>query len=274
MKTPAELGKNRKKPTDLGPNRTGADRSPANVADAVDYASKFVTPVLMPEGLTAARVQYSLEAEPSGSMAPPSSAMGKAASVVQALKGNNASVFLDLLAERLAFERTGTRIYESILIKFDAGEPRTDGPSRAELEQIRDDEISHFLMLTEVVRSLGADPTLMSPSADAVAVASSGIVKLVQDPHTTLTQALKGALMAELTDNESWTLLADLATQLGHDEIATRFRAALEVEERHLEQVRAWVVIAAEGQAGVDDAEADEEGEEEEEAAAEDRPIG
>jgi rubrerythrin len=265
MKKPKDLGKNEKDPTDLGSNRTGVATSPVGSAKAVEYAAKFVVPNAEPSALDDLRLAYSSEAEPVGSMAPPLTVKGMAKTAIQALKGNKASVFMDLLGERLAFERTGTRMYESILIKFDASEPGPGGPTRAELEEIRNEELNHFLMLSEAIKELGADPTMMTPSADTTFVASSGIVKLVQDSRTTLTQALKGALTAELTDGDGWLLLSDLAEQLGQEELATRFRAALATEERHLASVRAWVTAAVEGQAGVDTAESD---------TTETRPLG
>jgi rubrerythrin len=253
MDTPADKGKNEKDPTDLGTNRTGASTSPIDTPRAVEFAARFGKPDLEPAGLANMRLQYSTEAEPVGSMAPPTTIKGMAKTAVQALKGNKATVFLDLLAERLAYERTGTRIYDAILVKFDAAVPRGSGPTRAELEEIRNEELSHFLMLKEAVQTLGGDPTMMSPSADTTFVATSGIVKMVSDPRTTLTQALKGALTAELTDTASWAMLADLADRLGHDEMAGSFRRALEREERHLLMVRTWVEATVSGQAGVED---------------------
>lgn len=255
METPRDLGRNEKDPTDLGTNRTGAATSPIDSANAAQYAAKLGEPALEPASLAELRLRHSREAEPVGSMAPPTSVKGMAKTALQALKGNKANVFLDLLAERLAFERTGTRIYDSILIKFDASEPRDNGPTRIELQQIRDDELSHFLLLNEAIKTMGGDPTLMSPSADISFVASSGVVKMVQDARTTLTQALKGALIAELTDNDGWLLLSTLADDLGHQQLAGQFRQALAVEEQHLARVRSWVATSLEGQAGVSAAE-------------------
>ena len=253
METPADTGRNEKDPTDIGTNRTGAATSPSGTERAVEYAAAFGAPNLEPPGLREFRLQRSAEAEPVGSMAPPTTVKGAIKTAVQALQGKKANVFLDLLGERLAFERSGVRLYDSLLIKFGAAQPHPNGPTLMDLEQIRDDELDHFLMLTEAIKSLGGDPTMMSPSADTAFVANSGLLKMVHDARTTLTQALKGALTAELTDNDGWLLLADLADRLGHEELAGRFRTALETEERHLAQVRTWVLAAVEGQAGVEE---------------------
>jgi len=56
---------------------------------------------------------------------------------------------------------------------------------------------------------------------------------------------------AELTDNDGWTVLADLAEQLGHDDLAQRFQEASSKEEQHLAQVRAWLSSATDAQAGL-----------------------
>jgi hypothetical protein len=51
---------------------------------------------------------------------PPTSMKGMAKSALQALKGEKATVLIDKLAERLAFERTGTRPYETLIQKAQA----------------------------------------------------------------------------------------------------------------------------------------------------------
>lgn len=47
-------------------------------------------------------------------------------------------------------------------------------------------------------------------------------------------------------------MLTSLAENLGHDEMAERFREALVEEKEHLRLVRGWMAFALRGQAGVD----------------------
>ena len=171
---------------------------------------------------------------------------------MDAVRGKHPMVFLDLLGERLAFERTGTRLYDALLAKLEAAHEHPGGPTREDLERIRDEELQHFAMVKEALESLGADPTAMTPSADIAAVASEGLVEVLADPRTTLTEALKAILIAELADNDSWLVLADVAERLGHDELAGRFRSALVEEEDHLARVRSWLTAAVDGQAGLE----------------------
>ena len=150
------------------------------------------------------------------------------------------AVFMDKLSERLAFERTGTRLYDALINKCEAlGE--SDRPSLAELQEIRDEEHRHFLLLSEAVTSLGGDPTVQSPSADVQAVASLGIMQVLNDPRTTVSQCLNALLTAELTDNAGWELLIDLAEELGHDDLSEPFTEALTNEQDHLLKVQTWL---------------------------------
>ena len=107
-------------------------------------------------------------------------------------------------------------------------------------------------MLKEALESLGADPTVVTPSADIAGVMSEGLVKVLAEPRTTLTEALKAILVAELADNDSWLVLADVAERLGHSELAGRFRTALDRRGGPPGAGRSWLTAAVDGQAGLE----------------------
>ena len=172
--------------------------------------------------------------------------------MVELGRGHCLLALVDQLAERLAFERTGTRLYEALLAKLEATDEREEGPTRVQLLRIRDDELAHFGLLTAALERLGADPTALSPSADVMAVASSGLLAVVTDPRVTLTEALKAILVAELVDNDAWQLLTELADKVGQDDLATAFRTALAEEQEHLAAVRLWVAASVDAQLGID----------------------
>jgi rubrerythrin len=185
-------------------------------------------------------------------MPPPATLKGVAKAGVEAVKGKRPTVFLDLLGDRLAFERTGVRLYEALAAKLAAADQTSTLPLRADIDLIRDEELQHVAMLTAAIESLGADPTVLTPTADICGVASSGILKVLTDPRSTFTHALHAIHIAELADNEAWVMLADLAEELDHDEMAASFRAAVVDEGRHLDSVREWLLSALEGQAGIE----------------------
>jgi len=242
------------KPTDLGANRTGLAAHPKHGEQLIEGARQGVPAAsfdLRP--LESVRLAYEHEAGPVGTMPIPTSAKAAINAAGRALQGEKVSVLIDQMAARLAFERTGTRLYEALLTKFHAAEQRRGGPILAELQQIRDDELAHAALLVEGLERLGADPTAMTPAADVGAVASEGILKVLLDARTTFSQSLEAILVAELADNEAWSLLGNLAEKLGEEELATRFRDALWEEQDHLERVRAWLQSSVEGDAGVAD---------------------
>lgn len=242
-----------KAPTEVGRNRTGIATSPKQADEliqdleaATPQTSFDVTPI---ENV---RSSQSSGAEPVGSSPPPVSLKGAAKTILKAVKGEKPTVFLDQLGERLAFERQGVRLYEALISKLNAASVQHLGPTRGELERIRDQELEHFALLEDAFERLGGDPTAMTPSADIMSVATSGVLAVVSDTRTTLTEALKAVLIAELTDVEGWSLLRDLAAKFGEDELATEFQRAEREEEQHLILVRGWLAHAVEGQAGVD----------------------
>lgn len=241
------------KPTDIGKNRTGTATSPVETKKTAQGAEESMPQrsFEMPTA-TRARVDICGTSEPVGTMPPPTSLKGAGVAALQKLKGKNPMVLLDLLGQRLAFERSGVRLYEALLAKFEAASIHEEGVSREDIEHIRDEELEHFGLLCDVIRQLGADPTAVTPAADVIGVASSGILKVLADPRTTFTECLDAMLVAELADNAAWLVLADLAARVGLDDIAAKFRKALGEEEEHLARVQHWLVARIDGQLGVE----------------------
>ena len=231
-------------PTSTGMNRTGLQMAPMLSERMLEISSDSES--LPGDQLEFARMRqrYSSEFGAVGSMPPPGSMKGMATTAMETLKGNKPTVFIDKLGERLAFERTGVRLYDAVLAKFDAFGSWDQGPSREHLLQIREEELQHFEMLKETIEQLGADPTAMTPSADVAAVETSGVPKVVSDPRTTLPQACHAMMMVESVDNEGWHLLIRLARDIGQDSLADRFEQAQAAEERHAIWMRQWLSSA------------------------------
>ena len=226
----------------VGMNRTGLDMAPLAKDEMVRYAEDQAD--LAPEGdgaFEAVHIAYIEEAERLGSVPVPATVKGMAKTAGAKITGKNPEVLLDKLGERLAFERTGTRLYEAMLLKCGAVESKYNPIDVAQLARIRDDEEMHFHLVHKHIEKLGADPTAMTPCADVAGVQGMGLMQVISDPRTTVAQALNALLSAELTDNASWELLIELAEQAGHKDMATEFTAALQNEQQHLALVRGWL---------------------------------
>jgi rubrerythrin len=195
------------------------------------------------------RIAYAQLAEPLGSVPPPANLKGTVQTAVKAMMGEKPTLLMDKLGERLAFERTGTRLYEALVSKHDAFGSFAGGPSRDNLEHVRQEEYRHFTMLQSAIEQLGGDPTAVTPSANLHATAAHGINQVIVDPRTTLLQSLEAILIAELADNACWEALIELAQGAGEDALVQQFQEALRNEQDHLAKVQAWLA-AGQGRAG------------------------
>jgi hypothetical protein len=226
--------------TEIGRNRTGLQASPELSKEMNDVVIPVAAETANASPFNEVRLLYIREADPLGSIPPPATAKGVVKSAAKLMKGERRQVFIDKLAERLAYERGGTRLYDAVIAKFMAHEGELQGASLQEVTEIRDEEASHAALIRTCIEQLGADPTAQTPSADLVGVATGGFLQAAADPRTTLAQTLQVALAAELVDVASWEMLIMMAERVGQDGMAKRFRDALVRENEHLAKVRGW----------------------------------
>jgi len=219
-------------------NRTGMQTSPELAEELMEGASAAAPSSSGgPEEIAEYRAEYIVEGFPIGSLPMMPATEETTADEEEAAT----AVLLDKLGERLAFERTGVRLYEALFNKCQTLGETSPGPTLEQIQEIGSEELDHFLLINDTIAGLGGDPTVESPCADVIGVASMGILQVVTDPRTTMPQCLSAMLTAELTDNAGWELLIELAENLGYDEMKLEFETALQHEERHLQNVRNWL---------------------------------
>jgi rubrerythrin len=225
----------------LGMNRTGVQMSPIDTAAMQDSDN---APIRGAPGdgraLLDAREAVIVNAGGIGSMPLPGTLAGAVSMGMHMLKGDRPQILLDKLGERLAFERTGTRLYDALLAKCDVMQGAPAGMTRDHVADIRRDEARHFLLLKDAIESLGGDPTAQTPGADVAGVESMGLVQVLGDPRTSLAQSLHALLTAELADRAGWETLIALAGEAGQEDLVAGFTLALEDEHRHLVLVQGW----------------------------------
>lgn len=224
-------------------NRTGVMTHPEQSGELIQGAQE-TTPSSEGDAaeLGSARAEYLNEGLPIGSYPTAELNIEQAEEPEVARNEGPTSILLDKLGERLAFERQGTRLYQVFLQKLQAlTRSVSGGPSVDELRHICDEELEHFRLLQKAIVALGGDATVQTPSADVAGVLSNGALQVVSDPRTTVPQTLQAALTAELADNDGWQMLRELAGELGHTDLEEQCTKALEEEEEHLANVRAWL---------------------------------
>lgn len=224
-----------------GFNKTGVLISPLDAAKTEEGAVKLTRPSQGDaSALAQNRIRYKMEAEPLGTIPLPTSIKGVTSAVIENMVYGH-HIFLDKLGERIAFERTGVRLYEALLSKYHGTSDKQNLPELERLEQFYLEERKHFEMAADVMTKMGADPTAMTPSADVAGVAGMGWIQAISDPRTSFLQSLEVILHAELVDNSCWEVLIELADNLGMKDAVEQFEIALEEESVHLQFVKRWV---------------------------------
>lgn len=239
--------------THLGMNKTGIDMSPIQSKKMVDAAES--TPPDLTDGretFVSLKQHYLENTDPLGSVPLPGTLKGVLKSTVKMVTGHHPEVFINKLGERLAYERSGVRVYEQLILKCRHAAKSNLAEFNIPIEQLeefRAQELQHFELLIHCFNKLGADPTAQTPDADAVSVGASGLMKVIMDPRTSLSQSLQAVLAIEMADNAAWELLAKLADDMGLPDMVQQFEHALRQENNHLEHVRRWYEESIRGQA-------------------------
>lgn len=226
----------------IGMNRTGIQMSPVDSKAMTD-----VDPDLMlgDEGddspMADLRAPYIIEADTLGSVPLPGTVTGMVSIGLEMLKGQSPQILLDKLGERLAFERTGTRLYDALITKCELmlGDIEIS-MTIDDLDDIRADEARHFRLVADAIDALGGDPTAQTPSADLCGVESMGLVQVLNDPRTTIAQSLHAIVTAELSDKAGWETLIALVDEHGLNDLVNSFTIALNDEREHLALVQTW----------------------------------
>jgi rubrerythrin len=223
----------------VGLNRTGVGMSPVDAQKTIEGA-RDCKPSMMGDdhSCNQIRQEYVNGDYNVGSVPPPPTVKGAVKTGIKMMTGKQPNVLLDKIGERLAFERTGTRLYEALIFKAQNSSANGHGPSMERLQEIHDDEMKHMGVLWKALQDLGADPTAETPCADTAGVMSIGLLQVLSDPRTTMAQCLNAILVAELADSDGWTMLIDLAAAMGQTELVGEFQQALNEEEEHLEYIR------------------------------------
>jgi bacterioferritin (cytochrome b1) len=150
------------------------------------------------------------------------------------LANQNRDNVIDVLTERLTFERTGVRLYDRVLERIRAtGDPEV-AKLHAPMTAHRDQEKEHEEWLETTIRGLGGSAHAMTGKANLVKTESRGLEDVIFDDRATLPQMLHALLAAELVDNAGWDLLVALADEANDHELKKQFKQRLHEEEDHL----------------------------------------
>jgi bacterioferritin (cytochrome b1) len=147
------------------------------------------------------------------------------------------SKVIDVLNERLAFERAGVKLYDRILEVMRGRSDENVARMLSEMEQHRAEEKEHEEWLEEQIRALGGDAHGETEKSRLVTRESKGIEEVVMS-DAELPHLFHALLAAELVDNAGWDLLVQLADEAGDRSAKRQFKKRLHEEEDHLLFIR------------------------------------
>jgi rubrerythrin len=217
-----------------GQNRTGIATHDSMAEDMMAAVAEFPPKSSgSSAGAGKVRVEYAQSVDPDE--------LGYGSVPMPIALGRESALLFDKLGERLAFERTGTRLYEAVISKHEAFGSFPGGPNRAQLLEILNEEHRHFRMLEQVVEGLGGDPTAVTPAAVVAGTIGGGVVQVVTEARTTLLQSLEAVLVAELADRAGWNTLIELARKAKMAKLVTQFEVAERREQEHVAKLQRWI---------------------------------
>jgi bacterioferritin (cytochrome b1) len=157
---------------------------------------------------------------------------------MEKLAQHNPQKVIDLLTERLTFERSGVKLYDAIIDKMTVSTEEGVVEMLDQMREHRDQEKEHEEWLEECVRQLGGDAHGHTEMADVVTRESKGIEDIILDGDNDIFHLFHALLTAELADNAGWDLLVSLADEAGDRDAKKAFKKRLHEEEEHLVYMR------------------------------------
>lgn len=150
----------------------------------------------------------------------------------------NPNLVLDILCARVAYERTGVQLYDSVIRKIEVNGQERYRRMLETLRKHRGEEKEHEEWLEAQIRRLGGNPHDKTAMARLEEEESQGVKSVILDGHTQISHLLHALLTAELADNAGWDLLVKLAGDAGDVEAKKEFAKRMAHEVEHLAFVR------------------------------------
>lgn len=151
---------------------------------------------------------------------------------------------LDLLTERLTFERTGVKLYDNVIAEVKKSKDAAIARMVPQLSKHRDQEKEHEEWLEEQVRALGSDAHTETDLSELIMREARGVKEVVETDDE-LPHLFHALLTAELVDENGWKLLVQLADEAEDEEALRGFIQRAREEEDHLLYMRSVVAAFA-----------------------------
>jgi bacterioferritin (cytochrome b1) len=154
------------------------------------------------------------------------------------LTEHNRERVIDLLCERLAFERSGIRLYDRILATMQGTTDPEVHALQPTMEEHRDEEQEHAAWLETQIRALGGDASVQTECSRLACREAAGIEDIATNDSADLQHLLHALLAAEAMDNAGWDMLVELAEDANDRDARRELTRRQHHEREHLAFVR------------------------------------
>jgi rubrerythrin len=141
---------------------------------------------------------------------------------------------IDLLCERLAFERSGVKLYDRVIEALQGTTDAELHSLQATLEEHRAEEREHESWLEGQIRALGGETSLECDGARLASREAAGIEEVAAHDGGDLRHLFHALLAAEAMDETGWKLLVEVAEDAGDREARREFARRHSHEQEHL----------------------------------------
>ena len=149
---------------------------------------------------------------------------------------------LALLEERLTFERTSVKLYDTVIAKMQASVHPGLGVIRPQMMRQREQEKEHVEWLELSIHDLGNVPSVSNEMSELAQRELESIAAVIEKDEE-IQHLFHAMLTAELADDTGWKLLTLLAYEAEDADARRELRRRSREEEEHVIFVRS--VMAA-----------------------------
>jgi bacterioferritin (cytochrome b1) len=151
---------------------------------------------------------------------------------------------LDLLNERLTFERTSVKLYDTVLGKMHACRSPGIGAILPQMQRQRAQEREHVEWLEMTIRELGDVPGASNEMSELARRELESVAAVIEKDEE-IHHLFHAMLTAELADDTGWKLLMLLAYEAEDADARRELRRRSREEEEHVIFVRSVVAAFA-----------------------------
>jgi bacterioferritin (cytochrome b1) len=157
---------------------------------------------------------------------------------MQKLVQRNRDKVVDMLNERLTFERSTVRLYDKIIEEMRNSKEPQIARMIDTMQEYRDQEKEHEEWLEEQIRACGADPHAETDHSRLIKTESKGVEEVILKGDGQIPHLFHALLAGELVDNAGWDLLVEIADEADDSKAKREFKKRLHEEEEHLDFMR------------------------------------